>query len=320
MFRFICCYCRGFAFCAILFLFITSGDSRNIVTTIGEMFLGQSAQSEVRPQKLAIIGAGASRTGTQSITEALHILGFNVYNLVGIMQNQHVQETVLALQDPAASPPLFEKVLDGGYTATLDTPMNLLWRQQMARFPDGKVLLSVRDSTESWLRSFQWAGEAFAPLSHSRPWKWIANLTPLFEEIELHIRQAGDGKGLNCSANKQFVRPWWAPWVEYLDSQAQTPACLVRYYDGLRDQVRAAVPSKNLLEFNVKQGWEPLCAFLNVAIPAQPFPNVNSTRELVIGYWFLRAVCWLYPFLLIGPIACLLCCRCVRPRAKGKVE
>jgi hypothetical protein len=32
--------------------------------------------------------------------------------------------------------------------------------------------------------------------------------------------------------------------------------------------------------FDVKQGWEPLCAFLGVSIPAgEPFPHVNDAAD-----------------------------------------
>ena len=36
------------------------------------------------------------------------------------------------------------------------------------------------------------------------------------------------------------------------------------------------VKEENLLVFNVKEGWDPLCKFLDVPEPKQPFPNVNS--------------------------------------------
>ena len=40
------------------------------------------------------------------------------------------------------------------------------------------------------------------------------------------------------------------------------------------------MPPSNLLVFNVKQGWEPLCTFLGKEVPAEPFPNVNESAEL----------------------------------------
>jgi hypothetical protein len=34
-----------------------------------------------------------------------------------------------------------------------------------------------------------------------------------------------------------------------------------------------------LLVYEPGQGWEPLCRFLSVPVPEQPFPHVNSTEE-----------------------------------------
>ena len=40
--------------------------------------------------------------------------------------------------------------------------------------------------------------------------------------------------------------------------------------------VRKLVPEENLLEFHVKQGWEPLCEFLGEPVPEGPFPRTND--------------------------------------------
>ena len=41
------------------------------------------------------------------------------------------------------------------------------------------------------------------------------------------------------------------------------------------------VPEKQLLVFNVKDGWAPLCQFLGLPIPDAPFPrvNINSGKD-----------------------------------------
>jgi hypothetical protein len=42
--------------------------------------------------------------------------------------------------------------------------------------------------------------------------------------------------------------------------------------------VRSLVPTENLLEFNVKKGWEPLCRFLGNEVPKElGFPHVNES-------------------------------------------
>jgi hypothetical protein len=39
------------------------------------------------------------------------------------------------------------------------------------------------------------------------------------------------------------------------------------------------VPAEQLLVYDVAEGWEPLCAFLDLPVPDQPFPRTNSTAE-----------------------------------------
>ena len=45
--------------------------------------------------------------------------------------------------------------------------------------------------------------------------------------------------------------------------------------------VRSLVPEDRLLEFNLAAGWEPLCKFLDVPVPDQPFPRTNDTNGFV---------------------------------------
>ncbi|CAK0792099.1 unnamed protein product [Prorocentrum cordatum] len=298
-----------------------STHGRNLPSTIFDAFFRGGASAEQRSVGgLAVIGAGASRTGTQSITEALHVLGLPVYNLVGIMQHRHTRAATLALQQPGTfTRPLIEEVLSLGYRATMDTPMNMLWRDQLEVFPDSKVLLSVRDTTEDWKASTLWAGNALGPFHKSRPWKWIVDLGPLLQEVSVYYWRGGGGEDFGCKRVERMVQPWWAPWVEYVDMQELDGECLGRYYESLRAEVEATVPAEKLLVFNVKEGWGPLCAFLNVSVPSQPFPRVNSSREMTAAYYLLRVVCWVYPLALICPVALLGFClrRCM---AKRKTE
>jgi hypothetical protein len=42
-------------------------------------------------------------------------------------------------------------------------------------------------------------------------------------------------------------------------------------------KVKEIVPVSKLLVMEVKQGWEPLCQFLNLPIPKEPFPRANDS-------------------------------------------
>ena len=42
--------------------------------------------------------------------------------------------------------------------------------------------------------------------------------------------------------------------------------------------VRTIVPPDHLLEYQVREGWGPLCEFLNKEVPSKRFPKVNNTE------------------------------------------
>ena len=43
------------------------------------------------------------------------------------------------------------------------------------------------------------------------------------------------------------------------------------------DELKAALPAERLLVWSAKDGWEPLCEFLEVPVPDQPFPQINDS-------------------------------------------
>ena len=47
------------------------------------------------------------------------------------------------------------------------------------------------------------------------------------------------------------------------------------------EEVKRRVPAERLLVYEVAEGWEPLCRFLGVRVPDEPFPRVNTTEEFV---------------------------------------
>jgi Sulfotransferase domain len=43
--------------------------------------------------------------------------------------------------------------------------------------------------------------------------------------------------------------------------------------------LQETIAIERLLVFNVKQGWQPLCDFLGVPVPDEPFPNTNDQEH-----------------------------------------
>ncbi|HEY0739484.1 MAG TPA: sulfotransferase, partial [Herpetosiphonaceae bacterium] len=53
----------------------------------------------------------------------------------------------------------------------------------------------------------------------------------------------------------------------------------IEVFNRHNEEVQRVVPPERLLVYDVKQGWEPLCAFLGVPVPDKPFPHLNDTAE-----------------------------------------
>ncbi len=50
------------------------------------------------------------------------------------------------------------------------------------------------------------------------------------------------------------------------------------FYNKWVAEVKALVPPERLLVFEAKQGWEPLCRFLDLPVPKdEPYPATNDT-------------------------------------------
>ncbi|CAN0329617.1 unnamed protein product [Ascophyllum nodosum] len=58
-------------------------------------------------------------------------------------------------------------------------------------------------------------------------------------------------------------------------------------------QVKATIPAEKLLEFSMKDGWQPLCTFLGVPVPKVPFPKSNSREEITQKLTRLGKIGWI---------------------------
>ena len=64
----------------------------------------------------------------------------------------------------------------------------------------------------------------------------------------------------------------------------------IRFYNDWVQHVKDTVPKERLLVFEVKEGWEPLCKFLEVPEPNEPFPRVNDTPSMLKKFKLIRIV------------------------------
>jgi hypothetical protein len=50
-------------------------------------------------------------------------------------------------------------------------------------------------------------------------------------------------------------------------------------YERWNADVRASVDPARLIDWQPGDGWEPICAALDVHVPDEPFPHANTTKE-----------------------------------------
>ncbi len=217
---------------------------------------------------MKIIGAGLPRTATTTQMFALERLGFGPC--------YHMRDL---LSDLRGGLPLWERAFEGapdwkrilgGAESTVDWPSARYYRELMDHYPDAKVLLSVRDS-QAWVRSMR---ETVWGIFHG-------------DTVIHHV----------CAA-RTVVDPLWSRYIKLMQRMnwdEDTGALagdtfsdegLAAVMDRWNDEVRRTVPSDRLLVWDPVEGWEPLCVWLQVEVPAEPLPHLNDTasfREGIIG-------------------------------------
>lgn len=65
-----------------------------------------------------------------------------------------------------------------------------------------------------------------------------------------------------------------------------------RVYTEHYEHIKTLVPPENLLEYHVKEGWEPLCKFLDKSIPEGDIPRLNSREEFTQDALYMHNKAW----------------------------
>ncbi len=194
---------------------------------------------------LEVIGAGLGRTGTFSLKFALERIGFDACYHMSEMFARARRNIPLWL-DAAHGNPDWDAIFDG-YRSTCDYPACYFWRELADYYPDAKIILSVRDP-DSWFDSVS---------------------STIFSKAHRETFAGGPMQDL-------FDRTVYADFGDRIDDRAFMTDYFTRWNQSVIDEV----PADRLLVHSARDGWEPLCEFLGVAVPDVPYPRVNSRDEL----------------------------------------
>ena len=66
---------------------------------------------------------------------------------------------------------------------------------------------------------------------------------------------------------------------QIFDGRLDDPEHAMAVYRAHTEDVKREIPADRLLVYDVAEGWEPLCRFLEVPVPDTPFPHTNTAAE-----------------------------------------
>lgn len=202
---------------------------------------------------LKIIGAGFGRTGTLSTKVALEELGFGpCYHMTELFHKPGAEEQWEAV---VRGEPVDWHTLFAGYQATVDWPACAYYKELMRVYPDAKVLLTVRDP-ERWYESVR---------------------TTIYYGSQSRIAESSHARMVNDLV-----------WQGTFNGKVEDKDYAIAVFNQHIEEVKQYVSPANLLVYNVKEGWEPLCAFLKVEFPVdKPFPHLNDRDTFLAsrGQW-----------------------------------
>src|SRR3954471_9627212 len=218
--------------------------------------------------RMRVIGTGYGRTGTTSLEAALVQLGFGpCFTAADVFREPKFIRPLLRVADGGSAE--WGDIL-AGYGSLVGEPASVCWRRLVEYYPKAKVVHTVRDP-ERWVVSIQKA------LARRR-----RHLNSLYGHVAV---------GLSSMLGTDFA-PLIRLFRQTLEADAlrltaeRKPERAIELFQAHTDQVVKAVPADRLLIYEVSSGWGPLCGFLDVPVPVEPFPLMSTMEQCTNGHGF----------------------------------
>ncbi|KAH8772376.1 NAD dependent epimerase, partial [Hyaloscypha finlandica] len=144
-----------------------------------------------------------------------------------------------------------------GFQVVSDMPAVAFPDELIQAYPNAKVILTLRD-IDKWHKSFIATVYASTTYIMSIAAAYVANilLSPTRWSLPVAI---------------MFFNGYFRG-----DFPNNGKTVFIEHYQHIRDQVS----QDRLLEFDIRDGWKPLCEFLNMPIPNHAFPNSNEKEAV----------------------------------------
>lgn len=196
---------------------------------------------------IGVIGTGIGRTGTYSLKLAINELGIGpCHHMEEVLHNMRVQ---VPLWSAALGGSPDWQAIYSGYRSAVDWPTACFFRELLTAYPTAKFVLTHRNP-ERWADSFG-----------ATIYKLIADRDQAPSEMKEWVEMAA-----GVVAKTGFP--------DGLDRDG-----LIKAFSAHNEAVKNAIPADQLLVYEVKDGWGPLCEFLGRPIPFSSFPRTNDRAE-----------------------------------------
>ncbi|PZF83891.1 sulfotransferase family protein [Jiangella anatolica] len=216
---------------------------------------------------MKVIGVGVGRTGTLSLKAALERLGrgpcFHGRHLLDHPGRLPLWEAA------AAGRPVDWTAVLAGYRSTVDWPAAAFWRQLTEAFPEARVVLTVREA-EAWYDSVE------------RTIYRMFGDGPADERVSA-ARRTVPGLDVFTDLHRKVI------WDGFFGGRFADRAAAIGRYERHNAAVIRDVDPDRLLVVTPGAGWGPLCDFLGVTVPAEPYPHLNDTERFWAGIGAQRA-------------------------------
>ncbi|MEO5999420.1 MAG: sulfotransferase family protein [Chitinophagaceae bacterium] len=210
---------------------------------------------------IKIIGAGLPRTGTNTLKVSLEKLGYmKTYHMKELMVNPETLHYWKTLNETGQTN---WDELYNGFQATVDFPAYPWYKEHMKRYPDAKVILTIRPF-ENWYTSI-----------HSTIWK--AGPQNILEKIIKFFKILFNPKVRMVSNCIKFSKG--IIFQKHFQGKFKDKVFAEKVFNQHIADVKAFVPAEKLLIYDVSEGWGPLCKFLGVPEPNEPLPHLNKKEN-----------------------------------------
>jgi len=252
----------------------------NFSTFFKVLFGFSQENSSQQSETMLVIGPGFGRTGTSSFIAAMNRIGLKSYHMSAVSKTPgHLDlwlEYTQALEEgnPAKkADEIMHSMSTNGFNATSSMPACYLYKDLMERYPNARVVLTVRGDGDglAWAKSVKSSIGLLRKAVERVPFRWVPKVQRFKDLMDWIFAQRG---------------------VYFDENLELSDTDLADAYNGWVAEVKATVPEEKLLVFAAQNGWKPLCDFLSplnsdieencqeIFVSGEPYPRINEKTQV----------------------------------------